>query len=107
MDEDNRQTTLYNGDGVGYRDLSDAIKDVQTLDFKTAQKGALGLESGVDASSVKYGFFTSTATVKAGGINTEIVTTGTIDAANTGKCLAIAVTDGDGNTWYTVFNIVE
>ena len=106
-DEDNRQTTLYNGDGVGYRDLSDAIKDVQTLDFKTAQKGALGLESGVDASSVKYGFFTSTATVKAGGINTEIVTTGTIDAANTGKCLAIAVTDGDGNTWYTVFNIVE
>ena len=106
LDEGNRQTTLYNGRGIGYKNIQAALSDVQALDFKDATSGALGLEAGVNPSSVKYGCFTRSAEVKVDGIITEIVRTGSISAANTGEYIAVSVTDGNGDTWYTVFQVI-
>ena len=75
IDENNRQTTLFNGEALSYKSLATAVTNAKPLDFKDATSAALELLASSTATSVKYGCFTSTANVAAADINTEIIST--------------------------------
>ena len=106
IDYNNRQTTLFNGEALSYKSLASAVANAQPLDFKDAADAQLMLNASAACTSVKYGCFTSTASVAADGISTEIIGSGKISKANPGEYIAIAMTDAEG-TWYTVFAVVE
>ena len=105
IDFNNHETVLYSKNGDCYADLDTAIANVKSLSYDEAQAAQLMLNSGVNASSVKYRNFTSTADVASAQIDQEIISTGKIEFANAKNVVAVSITV-DGTPYYAVFQVV-
>ena len=79
---------------------------MKSLSYDKAQAAQLMLNSGVDASSVKYRNFTSTADVTAAQIDQEIISTGKIEFTNAQNVVAVSITV-DGTPYYAVFQVTS
>ena len=104
IDFNNHETVLYSKNGDCYADLDTAIANVKSLSYDKAQAAQLMLNSGVNASSVKYRNFTSTADVTAAQIDQEIISTGKIEFTNAQNVVAVSITV-DGTPYYAVFQV--
>ena len=106
IDFNNHETVLYSKNGDCYADLDTAIANVKSLSYDKAQAAQLMLNSGVNASSVKYRNFTSTAEVTAAQIDQEIISTGMIEFTNAQNVVAVSITV-DGTPYYAVFQVTS
>ena len=106
IDFNNHETVLYSKNGDCYADLDTAIANVKSLSYDKAQAAQLMLNSGVNASSVKYRNFTSTADVTAAQIDQEIISTGRIEFTNAQNVVAVSITV-DGTPYYAVFQVTS
>ena len=106
IDFNNHETVLYSKNGDCYADLDTAIANVKSLSYDKAQAAQLMLNSGVNASSVKYRNFTNTADVTAAQIDQEIISTGKIEFTNAQNVVAISITV-DGTPYYAVFQVTS
>jgi len=106
IDFNNHETVLYSKNGDCYADLDTAIANVKSLSYDKAQAAQLMLNSGVNASSVKYRNFTSTADVTAAQIDQEIISTGKIEFTNAQNVVAVSITV-DGTPYYAVFQVTS
>ena len=104
IDFNNHETVLYSKNGDCYADLDTAIANVKSLSYDKAQAAQLMLNSGVNASSVKYRNFTSTADVTAAQIDQEIFDTGKILFTNAENVIAVSITV-DNVDYYAVFQV--
>ena len=106
IDFNNHETVLYSKNGDCYADLDTAIANVKSLSYDKAQAAQLMLNSGVNASSVKYRNFTNTADVTAAQIDQEIISTGKIEFTNAQNVVAVSITV-DGTPYYAVFQVTS
>ena len=106
IDFNNHETVLYSKNGDCYADLDTAIANVKSLSYDKAQAAQLMLNSGVNASSVKYRNFTNTADVTAAQIDQEIISTGMIEFTNAQNVVAVSITV-DGTPYYAVFQVTS
>ncbi len=106
-DYNNMETVLYNGEGLCYRDIDDAIDNAQELNYGSATSARLMVESEApETTAITYRNFESTADIETSQVDQDLKATGEIKAANAGQYLVISITDAD-DTWYSVFQIVE